>query len=99
MMRSFKFGANAPQTTRRRFVQGVLTAGLLTSVGAWKPLRAAPATSDGASLAGQEFDLTIGETAVNLTGRAAVATVVNGVLPAPILRWRENSARPVANGP
>jgi CopA family copper-resistance protein len=89
MMRSFKFGANAPQTTRRRFVQGVLTAGLLTSVGAWKPLRAAPATSDGASLAGQEFDLTIGETAVNLTGRAAVATVVNGVLPAPILRWRE----------
>jgi len=42
-----------------------------------------------ATLAGTDFELTIGETAVNITGRASVATVVNGVLPAPILRWRE----------
>ena len=40
-------------------------------------------------LRGAEFDLTVGETAVNLTGRAAVGTVVNGSLPGPVLRWRE----------
>jgi CopA family copper-resistance protein len=60
----------------------------LGSVGAWVPMRAA-ATGNAASLTGPDFDLAIGETAVNLTGRSAVATVVNGVLPAPILRWRE----------
>ena len=36
-----------------------------------------------------ELDLAIGERAANLTGRARVATVVNGSLPAPTLRWRE----------
>ena len=82
-------GARPAGPTRRQFVQGVLTAGFLTSVGAWAPLRVAGAVGNTATLRGTDFDLTIGETAVNLTGRASVATVVNGVLPAPILRWRE----------
>ena len=82
-------GAKSQQPTRRQFVQGILTAGFLTSVGAWAPLRPASAAGSTATLAGTDFDLTIGETAVNMTGRASVATVVNGVLPAPILRWRE----------
>jgi CopA family copper-resistance protein len=89
MKKTFAVGAEPQQTSRRQFVQGVLTAGFLSSVGAWVPLRAAPAAGRLPSLVGPEFDLTIGETAVNLTGRAAVATVVNGVLPAPVLRWRE----------
>ena len=41
------------------------------------------------TLSGTEFDLSIGTAAVNFTGAPRTATVVNGSLPAPILRWRE----------
>jgi CopA family copper-resistance protein len=40
-------------------------------------------------LSGTQFDLQIGALAVNLTGQQRIATVVNGQLPAPLLRWRE----------
>jgi len=40
-------------------------------------------------LIGPDFDLTIGETSVNYTGRARVATTVNGQLPGPLLRMRQ----------
>ncbi|WP_313519297.1 copper resistance system multicopper oxidase, partial [Pseudomonas sp.] len=40
-------------------------------------------------LSGNRFELEIAEMAVNYTGRAAVATTVNGSLPAPTLRWRQ----------
>jgi CopA family copper-resistance protein len=80
-------GAARVTSTRRRFVQGLTAAGLLTGVGAWTPLRASSAAA--AHLRGTEFDLSIGETSVDLTGRASVATVVNGTLPAPVLHWRE----------
>ncbi len=40
-------------------------------------------------LSGTEFDLTISQSPVALTGRARTATLVNGSLPAPLLRWRE----------
>jgi CopA family copper-resistance protein len=89
MRKTIDIGARPKQPTRRQFVQGALTAGFLTSVGAWAPLRPAIAAGSTATLAGTDFELTIGETAVNITGRASVATAVNGVLPAPILRWRE----------
>jgi CopA family copper-resistance protein len=42
-----------------------------------------------AELSGTDFALTIGALPVNFTGRARQATVVNGQLPAPVLRWRE----------
>jgi CopA family copper-resistance protein len=89
MRKTIDIGAEPKQPTRRQFVQGALTAGFLTTVGTWAPLRPASAAGSTASLAGTDFELTIDETAVNITGRASVATVVNGVLPAPILRWRE----------
>ena len=76
-------------STRRQFVQGLTVAGLITGVGAWSPLRATSPGVTTAGLRGTEFDLAIGETAVNLTGRASVATAVNGTLPAPVLYWRE----------
>ncbi len=41
------------------------------------------------TLAGNELELVIGEAAANFTGRASLATVVNGSLPAPSLHWRE----------
>src|SRR5690606_2834301 len=40
-------------------------------------------------LSGTEFDLHIGELPVDITGKPRVGTVVNGQLPAPLLRWRE----------
>ena len=41
------------------------------------------------SLSGNEFDLDIGALPVDFTGHKRIATVVNGQLPAPLLRWRE----------
>jgi CopA family copper-resistance protein len=80
--------ATVPKATRRQFVPGLTIAGLMAGTGSWSSLRAASADL-AAGLRGTEFDLAIGETAVNLTGRASVGTVVNGTLPAPVLHWRE----------
>jgi CopA family copper-resistance protein len=40
-------------------------------------------------LSGTEFDLRIGTAPLNFTGKRRVGTVVNGQVPAPLLRWRE----------
>ncbi|EJN37163.1 copper-resistance protein, CopA family, partial [Pseudomonas sp. GM84] len=45
--------------------------------------------ADGHALAGQHFELYIGQTPVNITGRPRTALTVNGSLPGPLLRWRE----------
>jgi FtsP/CotA-like multicopper oxidase with cupredoxin domain len=42
-----------------------------------------------AVLSGTQFDLQIGEMPVNFTGKPRIGTVVNGQIPAPLLRWRE----------
>src|SRR4029450_8232438 len=42
-------------------------------------------------LAGNDFDLTVGETPVNFTGRTRPAITVNGSLPPPGLRWRQGT--------
>jgi CopA family copper-resistance protein len=80
-----------PRLSRRRFVQGMAGAALWVS-----PLRsfaAAPAGSgDRSVLFGPDFELTIGETAVNYTGRDRTATAVNGMLPAPLLRMRQGDS-------
>ena len=65
---------------------------------AWSPLflrvpgrrtqRAAPANYP-PTLSGPDFLLEVGEAPVNFTGRSRIATIVNGSLPAPILRFRE----------
>ena len=77
-----------PRLSRRRFVQGMAGAALSVS-----PLRsfgaAAPGSGAGSVLVGPDFDLTLGETAVNYTGRDRMATAVNGLLPAPLLRMRQ----------
>jgi CopA family copper-resistance protein len=81
-----------PDLSRRTFVKGLAAGGAAASLGLWRdPAWAAQpgvrqATGE---LAGTEFDLTIGETRVNVTGRPRVALTVNGSLPAPTLRWRE----------
>jgi CopA family copper-resistance protein len=68
---------------RRRFVQG-----LAAAAGAgW----ALPVHAQIPELHGGEFDLTLGEMPVNITGRRRTATVVNNAMPGPLLRLREGS--------
>ena len=79
--------------SRRRFVLGLAAGGVATTLGLWRrPVQAADPSSTSSSppvLRGREFELTIGESPVNYTGRTRVATTVNGTVPAPALRWRE----------
>jgi CopA family copper-resistance protein len=77
--------------TRRTFVQGLAVGGAAAGLGLW-PSAAWPQTTAGArpaSLTGSDFDLAIGETALDVTGSPRRALTVNGSLPAPTLRWRE----------
>ena len=61
----------------------------MAGLGLWRDSTDALASGTAPVLSGSEFDLSIGTAAVNLTGAPRTATVVNGSLPAPILRWRE----------
>lgn len=84
--------ADAPRFARRRFVQGLAGGGVLAALGfAPLPTWALKGAGQSNLLAGTEFDLSIGETPVNFTGRARPAVTVNGSLPAPTLRWREGT--------
>ena len=89
--------ADAPfapfRPSRRRFVQGLALGGVAAGLG----LARLPAFATEsirldmkrAVLTGREFDLSIGESPVDFTGATRRATVVNGQLPAPLLRWRQ----------
>jgi CopA family copper-resistance protein len=86
-------GFNGPhQLARRRFVQGLAAGGAVAGLGLWpNSTWALPAAGNANVLTGTEFDLAIGETPMNFTGRARPAITVNGSIPGPILRWREGS--------
>jgi CopA family copper-resistance protein len=80
------------QPSRRRFVQGLAAGGAIAGCGLWpRPSWALRAPGQPQVLSGTEFDLVIGETPVNFTGRTRSAVTVNGSLPAPLLRWREGT--------
>lgn len=86
----FPFGAPAvADPGRRRFVAGLAAGGAIAGSGLWRGAFAAPMAHTPRVLSGTEFDLDIGATQVNFTGRVRPAVTVNGSLPAPILRWRE----------
>lgn len=82
-----------PLRSRRRFVQGLMTGGvlgggLLSSPG----LMAAEATSaihQPQQLRGTVFNLVIDRHLVNFTGTPRLATTINGSIPGPTLHWRE----------
>ena len=81
-----------PVVSRRRFIQGLAAGGAVAGLGAWPRSSWALKTPGNSNvLSGTEFDLAIGETLMNFTGRARPAVTVNGSLPAPLLRWREGT--------
>ncbi|MFI0547141.1 MAG: copper resistance system multicopper oxidase [Brachymonas sp.] len=83
----------SPALPRRRFVQSVAASGLLLGLGALPPhARAQNASSHSGQaqeLRGNSFDLVLSAATVNVTGKPSMATLINGSLPGPTLRWRE----------
>ena len=79
------------QISRRRFVQGLATGGVLAATPAWLQASILGTTALGSApeLSGREINLVIAETPVNFTGASRVATTINGSIPAPTLRLRE----------
>lgn len=78
------------KTSRRTFVKGLAAGGLLGGLGLWRPpVWALTSPGQPTQLSGNDFDLWVGETSVNLTGTPVTATTLNGSLPGPLLRWRE----------
>lgn len=85
-------GLTLPGFSRRRFVQGLALGGAAAAFGAWPRLsRATTAPGQQNVLSGTEFNLEIGAMPINFTGRPTVAHTINGLLPGPILRWREGT--------
>ncbi len=76
--------------SRRTFVKGLAAGSLLGGLGLWRtPVWALDAPGQVNELSGSDFELFIGETPVNFTGRPRTAMTINGSLPGPLLRWRE----------
>ncbi|HET9032830.1 MAG TPA: copper resistance system multicopper oxidase [Dokdonella sp.] len=84
-------GSRPDALSRRRFVTGLAAGGLVAGLGLWRPsaLASSGRTRAMNSLTGTDFDLSIGHSTMNFTGRTRPAITVNGSLPAPLLRWRE----------
>ena len=77
---------------RRRFVQGLFLGGAALAAGTLRrpaQAREAAYAMPGQTLSGTDFQLGIGTSLVDFTGRPRPAITVNGNLPAPLLRWRE----------
>ena len=76
---------------RRRLVQGLAAAGAFAGLGLPRVRAAAtqPWPAGHPELGGSAFDLTVGRASVNVTGSRASATLVNQLLPGPVLRWRQ----------
>ena len=78
--------------SRRRFMQGLALGGAMAGLGLWpRASWALKGPGNPNVLAGTDFDLVIGETPMNFTGRTRPAITVNGSIPAPLLRWREGT--------
>lgn len=78
------------RTSRRTFVKGLAAAGVLGGLGLWRSPSWATSGSPALNvLSGTEYDLSIGEMPVNITGKRRTAMAINGGLPGPLLRWKE----------
>lgn len=75
--------------TRRTFVKGFAAGSALAGLGLWRLPAFAAESPLGHELSGRDFELFIGQTPVNITGRPRTALTINNSLPGPVLRWRE----------
>jgi CopA family copper-resistance protein len=75
--------------SRRHFVLGASSTLLLAALPFSKNILAQAISNNLTLLSGKVFDLTIDYKTVNMTGKETRATVVNGILPGPVLRWKE----------
>ncbi len=84
---------NPLHLSRRRFVQGLAAGAVGAAFYPWLNCEAATVAPRGRyglpTLPGPEFDLALEPTPVNITGTPRVATLINGLLPGPVLHWRE----------
>lgn len=75
--------------SRRRFVLGASALLAMSAIPFARTALADAISKPRTELSGKQFDLTIDYKDVNFTGKKARATVVNQLLPAPLLRWQE----------
>ena len=83
----------SPLKSRRRFVQGLVGGGLVGAgfaCSSWaQEARFASGAGRAPVLSGKTFNLVIEEQPANFTGSSRIATMINGSIPAPTLRWKE----------
>lgn len=78
------------QISRRVFVKGLAVASVVASTGINLSAKEMEKEFDkGAVLSGKVFNLSIGYSAVDVTGTPTIATTINGKLHAPTLIWKE----------
>jgi len=83
-------GSPGFSSSRRRFVKGAVSVGLISGLNFTStPLLSAAQNRSSETLYGNVFNLTISEQAVNFTGKERLATAVNGTVPGPTLYWQE----------
>lgn len=76
--------------SRRSFLKRLAQTGFfMASWPYWQSAESKRLDQPATVLTGTEFDLTIANTPVNITGKQRVATTINGMLPGPTLHWRE----------
>jgi hypothetical protein len=87
-----------PLMNRRSFAQGLAIGGATAALN-WRGAPVFGETKAGTpeTLTGKNFELTIDDLPVNVTGRKRLATAVNGSMPGPTLRWREGDPGHVTN--
>ncbi len=78
------------KSTRRNFIKGITAAGIVGGLG-MKTFDAFSAVSlvQSRTLTGNDFDLFIAETPLNITGNIRYGKTINAGLPGPLLRWKE----------
>jgi CopA family copper-resistance protein len=87
----------SPLINRRSFVQGLAIGGAIAAIN-WRgaPVFGETQARTPNTLTGNNFELTIDDLPVNITGRQRLATAVNGSVPGPTLRWREGDLVTIA---
>jgi len=81
---------SATDISRRRFVQGVAAGGALMASGLGYSSTARSSYQQPDILSGKHFSLAFDYKKVNFTGEDRIATAINGSVPAPVLRWKQD---------